>query len=163
MAVQRNGVLARPGDSRVPSTWFEEVDRWFDEVRREFERSFDWPLAGRPDVSAELRQPVLDIRDTGSEFVVTAELPGIAKEDVEIETTPEGLGSTAEGQGDREETDEDYYYRERRHRSWYRNVPFPAEIVPSEVTANMRDGILEIRLPKQEPTPEAKPVKVKVQ
>lgn len=163
MAVRGSGALARPGDSRSPSPWFDEVDRWFDEVRREFERSFGWPIPGRPGTLTEFRQPLLDVRDTGSEFVVTAELPGVLKEDVEIETTPEGLEIKAEVKGDREEKDEDYYYRERGYQSWYRTVALPAEIVPGKVAANMRDGILEIRLPKQEPTPEAKPVKVKVQ
>ena len=145
--------------------WFSEMDRWFDEMRREFESAWGlWP--GRSSRMAELpsvRVPALDVRDDGAELVVTAELPGVRKEDLEIQVTEDGLEIKAQTQTAREEKDERYVYRERTASAYERTIPLPAPVLADKVAADLKDGVLEIRLPKREPTPKAKPVKVKVQ
>src|SRR5205809_328970 len=72
-----------------PFAWFDEVDRWFDSFRRSFEDRF-WggSLARVTGPDAAVREPLVDLIDKGSEFVVRAELPGVAKEDVDRTGTP---------------------------------------------------------------------------
>src|SRR5207247_2860720 len=61
--------------------WFEDMDRWFDNVRRTFEDRF-WggPLARWTGSDAPVREPLVDLIDKGSEYVVRAEVPGGSKE-----------------------------------------------------------------------------------
>jgi HSP20 family protein len=157
--------LLRRGGAYDPFAWVQQVDRWFDELRREFDRSWPaWTGFGAPLAKSEtVRGPAVDVRDNGAEFVVTAELPGVSKDDVEIQATPMGLEIRAEARKEREEKDDSYVYRERNYTGFYRRLPLPAEIDPEKVVATLKDGTLEVRLPKQEPTPASKAVKVKVQ
>ncbi len=146
--------IARWGPSTDPFAWFLEMDPWFDDVRGPFERT--WGLA-------EVREPALDLRDDGTEFVVTAELPGVSKDDVEVEVGPEGLEIRAEANAQREEKDRGYFLRERNYRSFHRALSLPAAVSPQGAVAKLENGVLEVRLPKQEPTPAPKTVSVKVQ
>lgn len=154
----------------VPRVWspksvFEEIDRWFEDVRNDLDSRFWGPSyrLGRGLATRAVRSPALDIKDTGKELIVTAELPGVNKEDVEIHVTREGLELRAETKSEAEKDEEGYSYRERGYRSFYRSVALPAEVVPDSAKASLTDGLLEVRIPKVEPTPEARPFKVKVQ
>ncbi|HII39847.1 MAG TPA: Hsp20/alpha crystallin family protein [Thermoplasmata archaeon] len=149
---------------RGTSDWFAEMDRWFDDLRNEFERTFWGPDAryGREGVLAA-RQPLVDLADNGREFVLTAELPGVKKEDLDIQVTPEGIEIGAETQREREDNGKDYAYRERSYSSFRRVLPFPEEVLPDQVEAKLTDGVLEVRLPKKEPAPRREPVKVRVE
>ncbi len=147
----------------TPSDWFAEMDRWFDDLRMEFEQKFWGPIApfGGERV-LESRRPLLDLADNGREFVLTAELPGVRKEDLNLQVTPEGIEIGAETRGEREENGTEYAYRERSYSSFRRVLPFPEEIVPEQVEAKLTDGVLEVKLPKKDPSPKRESVKVRV-
>ncbi len=149
---------------RDTSDGFTGMDRWFDDLRKEFERKF-WgavtPL-GREGLPAP-REPLVDLVDDGSEFVLTAELPGVKKEDLDIRVTPEGVELGAETQQEKEDRGKGYAYRERSYASFRRVLPFPEEVLPDRVEAKLTDGVLEVRLPKKEPSPKREPVKVRVE
>lgn len=148
---------------RGPADWFAETDRWFEGLRNEFEQKFWRPIApfGREGILA-LRQPLVDLSDKGREFVLTAELPGVKKEDLDLQVTPEGIEIDAEARQEREDSGKDYAYHERSYSSFRRVLPFPEEVLPDQVEAKLTDGVLEVRLPKKEPTPKTEPVKVRV-
>ena len=120
-----------------PNTWFDEMDRWFDDVRREFEGNWGrWPLAVRMAALPSARMPALDLRDNGAEIVVTADLPGVSKEDLEIHAMPDRLEIRAEVQRAREQKDEDFLYRGRKYSAFGRTLALPAEVVPDKIMAN---------------------------
>ena len=146
-----------------PFAWFDEVDRWFDSFRRNFEDRF-WggPLARVTGPEAPVREPLVDLIDKGSEFAVRAELPGVAKEDVDLTATSDGIEIRAESKRSREENEKDYFYSERTYQAFQRVLSFPEEVKADLASATLKDGILEVRIPKKEPTPEKKPVKVPV-
>jgi HSP20 family protein len=154
--------LSRP--LRTPSEWFDEMDRWFDDLRRNFLGTWDrMPLALRGDEQAlRIREPLVDFVDEGPAFVVKAELPGVSKEDVDVEVTPEGIRIRAETSRQREETEKDYYFRERSYSSLQRSLAFPTQVLADQAEATLKDGLLEVRVPKTAPTPEKKAVKVRV-
>ena len=80
--------------------WFEDMDRWFDNVRRTFEDRF-WggPLARWTGSDAPVREPLVDLIDKGSEYVVRAEVPGVSKEDVDLTVTQDGIEIRAQTKG----------------------------------------------------------------
>lgn len=158
--------LQKRTDFRGPWAWFEEMDRWFEDFRREFESRFwgpEFTLAPwREETGLRLRTPLVDVVDAGREFLVKAELPGVAKEDLDLSVTPEGLELRAETKREREEKDEDYYYRERVYGGYRRALSFPEEVLPDQAEATLKDGVLEVRVPKKAPAPKREPVKVRV-
>ena len=149
---------------RTTSDWFVEMDRWFDDLRSEFEQKFWGPIApfARESVLA-MRQPPVDLADNGREFILTAELPGVKKEDLNLQVTPEGIELGAETNREREESGKDYAYRERSYASFRRVLPLPEDVLPDQAEAKLSDGVLEVRLPKKEPTPKREPVRVRVE
>ncbi|HKW43029.1 MAG TPA: Hsp20/alpha crystallin family protein [Thermoplasmata archaeon] len=154
--------LARP-ETTTPVSWFDQVDRWFDEFRQDFEERFWSPLARLDESALRVREPLVDLVDNGSEFIVRAELPGVKKEDVDIEVTDDRIEIRAEADRSREEKEKDYFFRERTYQSLYRVLPFPAEVKPDLALATVKDGLLEVRVPKKKATQESKAVKVRVQ
>ncbi len=103
------------------------------------------------------------IRSTRAEFVVRAELPGVAKEDIDLTVTKDGIEIRAETNRSREEKEKNYQYRERTYQALHRVLSFPEEVKADLAAATLKDGVLEVRVPKKEPTPEPKPVKVPVE
>jgi HSP20 family protein len=154
--------LARTTPS--PFAWFDDVDRWFDSFRRTFEdRFWSGPLARWTGSDAPVREPLVDLIDKGSEYLVRAELPGVSKEDVDLTVTPDGLEIRAQTKRSREENEKDYYYSERTYQALHRVLGFPEEVKADLASATLKDGLLEVRVPKKQPTPESKPVKVPVE
>src|SRR3989449_8222625 len=154
--------LARPTVS--PVAWLDDMDRWFDNFRRSLEDRFGGgPLARWTDSDVRVREPLVDLIDKGSEFVVRAELPGVSKEDVDLTVTADGIEIRAETNRSREEHEKNYQYRERTYQALHRVLSFPEEVKADLAAATLKDGVLEVRVPKKEPTPEPKPVKVPVE
>jgi len=154
--------LARTTPS--PFGWFEDMDRWFDNVRRTFEDRF-WggPLARWTGSDAPVREPLVDLIDKGSEYVVRAEVPGVSKEDVDLTVTQDGIEIRAQTKRSREEDEKAYYYSERTYQALQRVLSFPEEVKADLASATLKDGLLEVRVPKKQPTPESKAVKVPVE
>lgn len=121
-----------------------------------FDRFFeDWDLA-----PLEPRGwPVLDIVNKDEAVVVTAELPGMKAEDVQLTVQGNMLTISGEKKESSEKKDKGYYYAERRYGSFRRNIPLPSEVDTDKVEAACREGVLTITLPKVE---QAKPKTVKV-
>ncbi|CAG0962008.1 Spore protein SP21 [Methylophilaceae bacterium] len=133
----------------------------FTEMESAFERLFrrNWPsLWGRHDFPTfdallefeRQRIPNLDIIDRDSEIVVRAEIPGIDKKDVSVAVTDNLL--TVKGQTQSEKKDEkgDYHRHEISRSSFARSVTLPGAVDASRSAATLKDGILEIKMPKAE-------------
>lgn len=154
--------LARTTPS--PFAWFADMDRWFDNFRQSLEERF-WggPVGRWGDAGLRVREPLVDLIDKGSDFVVRAELPGVSKEDIDLTVTADGIEIRAKTNRSREEKEKNYYFQERTYQALHRVLSFPAEIKADLASATLKDGLLEVRVPKREPTPESKPVQVPVE
>ena len=141
-------------------SWEREIEHMFEDFPflhwprfRDFER-FRFPRELR------LRAPSLDLYEEGNEVVVKAELPGMTKDDIEINLS----GSTLTLKGEKKKVEEvkekDFYRCERQYGSFLRTVDLPAEVKTDAAKATFKNGVLEVRLPKTE---EAKRKAVKVQ
>src|SRR5713226_10333971 len=123
-----------------PFAWLDDVDRWFDTFRRSFEERFGGgPLARRSDSDLRVREPLVDLIDKGSEFVVRAELPGVAKDDVDLTVTDDGIEIRAETNRSREEKEKNYEYRERPYQALHRVLSFPEEVKADLASATLKD------------------------
>ncbi|MFQ6105515.1 MAG: Hsp20/alpha crystallin family protein [Candidatus Hydrothermarchaeaceae archaeon] len=94
------------------------------------------------------REPFTDIIETEKEVVVTAEIPGVEKEDIKINTTEDRIKITAEARHEKREEKEGYVRRERGYESFYRVLALPAEVEAEKAKATYKNGILEVVLPK---------------
>lgn len=115
-------------------------------------RGFEWPI----EYELPTRIPYVDVIDSGTEYVVKAELPGLKKETLRIDVGTNELSVAAESDVEREEKGKTYLHRERAFSTFRRNIGFPESIDTEKVSANMSEGILEVRLPKLEPGREKK-------
>jgi HSP20 family protein len=96
------------------------------------------------------RRPTVDVIDTVEEIKVIAELPGLKKEDINVQVTSEGVEISAELKAETKKEEEGYIRKERRHEHFYRRIPLPATINADKVSASYKNGILELHLPKIE-------------
>ena len=104
-------------------------------------------------------RPMVDIIETKDTIVIQAEIPGVCREDIDIEVTGNQL--TLKGnRTPREQFEDEHYYRSERVFGRFKRVfPLPTLVNPSEIEASIKNGILEILIPK--PVPQ-KPNKIPI-
>ncbi|NLX91376.1 MAG: Hsp20/alpha crystallin family protein [Firmicutes bacterium] len=95
--------------------------------------------------------PRVNIYQTDKDVVLKAEIPGVAKEDLNIYVDDTLVRLSGQIRRDHEFKDENIFRSERYYGSFSRSVPLPAEVNPEEAKAQYRDGILSITLPKAQP------------
>lgn len=124
------------------------------------EESFVRPGRG-PAVAAGPAGLALDVRETPEAFSVTASVPGVAAEDVDITVLGDTLRIRGERKDEAEQQDEQgrWLIRERRFGAFERTVTLPATLRSDAAEATFEDGILTISLPKAD---EAKPRSIPV-
>lgn len=129
-----------------------------DAMGRLFEDSFVSPLTWRQ-LDGEMLNPAIDVHQTGDEIIVSASLPGLRGEDVDITITGQTLALRGEFKADESISRDQYLYRERRYGTFHRQLQLPVRVQGDAATATFEDGVLTLRIPKAE---EVKPRQVKV-
>jgi HSP20 family protein len=94
--------------------------------------------------------PKVDIYDNDENIVITAELPGIDKKDIIIDVKDGVLTLKGERSFDNEVKEDKYYCRERAFGKFERVFRIPDDIDPEKISADYKDGILKIDIPKPE-------------
>lgn len=90
----------------------------------------------------------VDVEETGDEIVVTADLPGVEKDRIEVEATSESLNISAREERAVEEEQKNFYRKERSTRSLSRRISLPAKVDPDSAEASHENGVLTVRLQK---------------
>jgi len=136
-----------------------DMERW---LERNFMRplSLFHPMMTRS-LTEELMPPV-DILEENSEVVIRMEVPGVKKEDIDVTLTGNTITISGERKTDKEVKRKDYYLAEHSYGSFCRYFGLPSEVQADRVKSTMKDGILEVRLPKTEEA-KKKEIHVKVQ
>lgn len=138
--------------------WDASIQTMFDEMRRALNEPFapilpfgrssllsfpriEWPVTNLPSV---------DLADRGKEFIITADLPGYSKEAVDIRVTEHWLQIKCESKKSKEEENKknNYIQKERYYSSFARVISFPESVAPSGTKATMKNGVLEVIVPK---------------
>jgi HSP20 family protein len=126
---------------------------------RLFEDSFVSPLSWRTISGGETMAPAIDVHETADELVVTAALPGMKAEDVDITMTGQTLSLRGEFKADQQVKQEQYLYRERRFGSFSRTLQLPVRVQGDQARADFTDGVLTLTIPKAE---EVKPRQIRI-
>jgi HSP20 family protein len=103
--------------------------------------------------------PAVDVWETDNEVVLSFDLPGIPEDKITVELDDNVLTVSGERERTQEHTSERFYRFERRFGTFSRSVTLPAGVTESDITANYKDGVLEVRVPKPE---EQKPKRIRV-
>ena len=119
------------------------------EMNRLFNAAFDQP-SGNAGNTLRRWMPAMDLVETEDHFVLRADLPGLAEEDVSIELEDGTLTVSGERKAEHEAKSEGYYRVERAFGSFSRSLTLPQGIDPEAVTAGFNSGVLEVRIPKPE-------------
>jgi HSP20 family protein len=127
---------------------------------RLFEDSFVSPLTWRTiGGGSESLTPPIDVHETADEIVVTAALPGMKADDVEITMTGQTLTLRGEFKASDQVKNEQYLYRERRFGSFSRTLQLPVRVQGDQAKATFADGVLTLSIPKAE---EVKPRQIRI-
>lgn len=127
-----------------------------DEINRMFEE-----MVGRPEQETGMMRmmPAADIVENADNFVVTAELPGMKKDDIKVTLQNNVLTISGEKKKEEESKEGTYHRVERSYGSFVRTFELPATVDPSRIKADYTDGILYVELPKSE---EARPREITI-
>jgi HSP20 family protein len=137
---------------RNMTTLQDRINRIFDETAS---RSQDYDV----EVSQCDWRPVVDIYDSEKAIVINAELPGVTKDTITLDVKENILTLRGERKSDEEVRKENYYRMERCFGTFERAFTLPSTVDPAKITANFKDGILKIEIPKAE---EKKPKQITI-
>ncbi|MGD9495605.1 MAG: Hsp20/alpha crystallin family protein [Armatimonadota bacterium] len=126
----------------------------------ELDRMMSWSAVGLAE-EAEYG-PAVDVYETDDEVVIKAQLPGVKKKDLDVKVQENTVTIRAETRREEEVDEEGYFRRELRYGTWARRLPLPTPIDEDQVTASLKDGVLEIHA-KKVPSPEESGKKIEVQ
>jgi HSP20 family protein len=135
---------------------FRDIDDYFD-------RLFDprrWPLTWPVEREFEWK-PATDVAETDKEFIFKAELPGVKKEDIHVELEDNTLTIRGERKEEKEEKTKQMHRVERFKGSFLRSFTLPENADAKSITAEMKDGVLNVHLQKIA-APEAEKTTVEV-
>jgi HSP20 family molecular chaperone IbpA len=109
-----------------------------------------------------VRIPDVDVIDLGSEIHLVADMPGVKKEDIDIDLAPDTVVITAGAEAETGREEQVYAHRERKRSAYRRKMHLPEPIVPDQAKARFNNGVLEIIMPRKEPAEQVKTVKVDI-
>jgi len=128
---------------RMPSVW-----REMDQLQREMNRLLG-SSSGKPS-NSQLSFPAINIWSGEDEMLVSAELPGIKADDIDLNITADSLVLSGERKPETLDEDARYHRQERNFGKFNRSIQLPFMVDPGKVKAVFKNGILEISLVRAE-------------
>jgi HSP20 family protein len=127
----------------------------FMNLQREMNRMFDDAFRGtRPPTSGESAMsnfinPSMNVSETEKEIRITAELPGVTEQDIEVSLEDDALTIRGEKKFERTEGEkENYHFVERSYGTFQRSLRLPSSVTPDQVNAKFENGVLTVTFPK---------------
>ena len=132
-------------DANSLDEWTSQADRYFDDFYRRWAHPLD-VFKAPPGI---LLRPEMDVSDGEDKLVVKAELPGMEKDDVDVELADAVLTISGKKSEDKEDTEDQCTVRERRFGSFQRSFTLPDNIVADKIKADFDKGVLTVTVPKK--------------
>ena len=139
------------GESRGAVSPLDLLQSQIDRVFSDFSRGFGLPrtLSEEDIMGADLELvPSLDVRDADGKVIITAELPGVDENNIDIAVDGNVLTISGEKHEEIEEDEGDFYRSERIYGRFSRSVTLPFEVDPNKVDARFERGVLRLEIPK---------------
>jgi HSP20 family protein len=124
---------------RSPRDWFNLFDRLIESV---FE-PLDWREENWRGWS-----PPMEVAETENAYIVRLEVPGVRPEDIEVTLSGDTLTIKGKRERSEEQKGETYHLIERAYGEFVRSFTLPSAVDPEGISADYKDGVLELRLPK---------------
>lgn len=138
------------------ATLHREMNRLFDDVMRGVPAQSGGGQAGQP----TLLSPHMDVSETDKEIRISAELPGVSENDVEVSLNEDVLTIRAEKRQQRKEQREGVHISERSFGTFQRAIRLPFHVNPEQVQARFENGVLQVTLPKTAPQERSRRIQV---
>ncbi len=129
-------------------------------MNRLFEQTWDRSRGEREGMAAGTWAPAVDIYETPDSIVLQAELPGLSKDDIDIQVRDNVLTLKGERRSEKEVKEGNYLRVERAYGGFQRAFTLPAAVQADKIRAVFKDGVLDVSIPKAE---EAKPKQIKIE
>jgi HSP20 family protein len=100
------------------------------------------------DYTSSFQKPLADIMETETSFIIITDLPGVKKDDIDIDISEDSIDITAKFEDEINEEDASYIKKERNYGETKRSISLPAKINIKGATAGFKDSILTVTLPK---------------
>ncbi len=130
-----------------------------DRINRLFDDTLRAASEGDEDLIRGAWVPPVDIHETGDEYVVSADMPGVKKEDIEIDLKDGMLTIKGEKKFEEKVPRDKYVRIERSYGRFVRSFSLPNNVDSEKIKATFNNGILELSIPKKE---EAKPKQITI-
>ena len=118
-----------------------DFDRWLEPFFEDTRHLF-------PEMTEFAWTPSADVRETDRELIVSAEVPGLDRDDLDLRLTPQGLTIRGEKRDAKEAKHRGYEFVERRYGSFVRSVPLPPGLDLDRAEARVKRGVLTVTIPK---------------
>ena len=123
------------------------------------ERSFvSFPTLSLPSIPSmpRLSSTSCDIVDEGDKICIEVDIPGVNKNEIDLNITDNSVEISAGHKEEAEEKKKNFLRKERSELSYYRTLPLPEKVVSGKAIAKLTDGVLHITIPKVAPTQKPK-------
>ncbi len=148
-------VKKTPSEIQVSDLW-DDFDKLFTSFRRDMDRLFWDPvlpslledrISGMGDIMS------MDLEDTGDKLILSVDLPGVSRDQTSISLEDDVLTISVGGREEKEEKRDEgrFLLKERRSFRSTRSLTLPEEVDEEKISANLKDGILRVELPKKSP------------
>ena len=127
----------------------------FGSLQEEINRLFDDFWGNAPAATGDGGQPAVfrprvDLSETDDAFQISAEMPGLTEDEIEVNVTDDVLSVKGEHKAETEKKDERYHVRERSYGAFQRSFRLPANADAEKVSARFENGVLHLTVPKTE-------------
>jgi HSP20 family protein len=120
-------------------------------LRREMDRLFERFLGREASPLGEV-EPAIEVAETPAAVIVKAQVPGVSKEHLQVNVTDTTLTLKGDVQEDTTTEDKTYHQREFHYRAFARTITLPTTVQAEHATAQLKDGVVEVTIPKREAT-----------
>ena len=126
------------------------LEDYMQDIRDEMENMFRSLV---PEERAEegrevVYRPPVELCEKNGNYELKAQLPGIKKEDIDVEVYEDSVMIKAETKEEKKEEKENLYRSEFHYGKFIRNIPLPSEVISNDAKAEFKDGVLTVVMPK---------------
>ena len=134
-----------------------DMENSIENFKKDMEKSFtSFPSFKMPSLSVpqmpKFPEASCDVIDEGKQLRVKMDVPGVKKNDVELNVTDNSLEIKAGHKESKEEKKKNFLRKERSEVSYYRTIPLPEKVQSGKAKAKLTDGVLDVVIPKITPT-----------
>lgn len=164
MAIKEESVRETAVAKRQPADFTDQLIEPFSQLRNEVDRLFEGFPFRMPSLRvgrlAAAAAPAIEMSETDENYKVTAELPGMDPDDVEVSFEDGVLRISGEKKEQREESERGYRLSERTYGAFERMISLPAAADPEKITAKFKNGLLTVTAAKNGETRKARSIRI---